>query len=84
MENIQALRCQRIPGSFVHHGCGLSFICPCGCGGESYLRRAPVCCGPSWDFCGSLDRPTLSPSIYNVAMPCQWHGFLRGGEWHPC
>jgi hypothetical protein len=84
MASIQALRSQRVPGSFVHHGCGIAFICPCGCGRESYLRRSPVECGPSWDFSGTVDAPTLEPSIYNAGMPCQWHGWLRAGYWQPC
>ena len=89
MLSVHELRCQRLPGSFVHHGSGIAFICPCGCGRESYLRRrschcATCCHGPSWEFSGTLDAPTLFPSIHNVRMPCRWHGWLRDGHWHPC
>ena len=82
--SVHELRCRRIPGSFVHHGSGIAFICPCGCGRESYLRRGPCCCGPSWEFSGTADAPTLFPSVFNIRMPCQWHGWLRDGHWQPC
>lgn len=32
--------------------------------------------GPSWNWNGSLDAPTLSPSLHAVG---HWHGFLKAG-----
>lgn len=60
------------------------YCCPCGCG-----RRAPLTCGekfkpsdgPSWNWNGSLERPTLQPSVNHVD---HWHGWLIDGEWKSC
>ncbi|MEG4641420.1 DUF6527 family protein [Paracoccus sp. APAP_BH8] len=64
---------------------GITFICPCGCGEESYLPvNGSGRPGHSWDWDRELEYPTLSPSIHNTGMPCRWHGWLRRGEWVAC
>jgi hypothetical protein len=40
MYNIAELRAEKIDGSFVYQGSGISFICPCGCKNESYLPKS--------------------------------------------
>lgn len=60
------------------------YCCPCGCG-----AIAPITVGngfkpgdaPSWNWNGSLDRPTLSPSVHHVG---HWHGWLTDGVWRSC
>ena len=60
------------------------YCCPCGCG-----RRAPLLVGekfkpedgPSWNWNGSLDQATLTPSVNHVD---HWHGFLTDGAWRSC
>lgn len=64
---------------------GFACRCPCGCGKEMWLPvRAPHV-APSdratWDWDGNETEPTLSPSVYNTGLPCQWHGYLRNGSW---
>jgi len=58
---------------------GIAFICPCGCGNESYLFLDGI--GPAWEWNGSKDAATLTPSVFNTGMPCRWHGWLRDGYW---
>lgn len=87
---IPGLREQRIAGSIWYREregsvWGIAFVCPCGCGNESYLpidRQGHP--GPSWDWDGDRERPTLTPSVFNTGMPCQWHGWLTGGDWISC
>jgi hypothetical protein len=61
------------------------YCCPCGCG-----RTAPLMVGngfkpqadyPTWNWNGSLDKPTLQPSVHHVG---HWHGWLRNGVWESC
>ena len=60
------------------------FCCPCGC-----RRIAPLTVGrefkpddsPSWSWNGSLEAPTLSPSVHRVG---HWHGHLVDGMWESC
>lgn len=80
VESITALRSARLAGSFVPHGRRIAFICPCGCGCESYLPLGRSD-RPRWEWDGNLDAPTLIPSVFNSGMPCQWHGYLTAGEW---
>lgn len=65
--------------------CGIAFVCPCGCGQDSWLpvngHGRP---GPSWEWDGNREAPTLNPSVFNSGMPCQWHGWLRAGMWVSC
>ena len=92
VDDIHELREQRIAGSieytvtrFGGPVAGIAFVCPCGCGTEGYLpvggHGRP---GPSWEWDGNRYAPTLSPSIFNSGMPCQWHGWLRAGVWVSC
>lgn len=61
---------------------GIAFRCPCGCGGESWL---PVCRGErGWEWNGSVEAPSLTPSILQAGMACKWHGFLTNGEFVSC
>jgi len=60
------------------------YVCPCGC-----ARRAPLLVGldfkpedgPSWNWNGSLDAATLTPSVNHVD---HWHGWLTDGKWRSC
>lgn len=60
------------------------YCCPCGCG-----RRAPLNVGvgfkpeggPTWNWNGSTEAATLTPSVYHVG---HWHGWLTDGEWRSC
>ncbi|TPM41530.1 DUF6527 family protein [Mesorhizobium sp. B2-3-4] len=62
----------------------LSYCCPCGCG-----RLAPLLVGngfkpaesPSWQWNGSREKPTLTPSINHIG---HWHGYLTDGVWRSC
>ena len=58
---------------------GFQFICPCGCGNESWLPFGTAEGG--WTFDRNLEAPTLWPSVNNTGMPCGWHGWLRNGQW---
>lgn len=73
-------------------------VCPCGCG-ERYrlpIRRAGEV-REGWDWNGSIDKPTLGPSIRHHTAArdrgrpeagrgsqkttVHWHGWLRDGVW---
>lgn len=58
------------------------FVCP-GCKGLSALALRPVVDGSaqSWDWNGSTDAPTLTPSINHVGC---WHGWLTDGNFTAC
>ncbi|WP_323780117.1 DUF6527 family protein [Thalassovita sp.] len=87
--NADTFRATRLPGS-THFNlvnapkgeAALWFFCPCGCGAPVRLRvgmkRKPPH-SPSWDWNGSVQNPTLSPSVNR--LDCGWHGWLRGGYW---
>lgn len=61
---------------------GVAFRCPCGCGHESWL---PIGRGErGWEWNGSEDAPTLTPSILQSGLPCKWHGFLTNGKFVSC
>lgn len=87
--NVDAFRSQKLPGSthfdMVHAPPGeakLWFWCPCGCGGLVRLRvglRSKPPQNPSWEWRGSVENPTLNPSVNR--LDCGWHGWLRGGYW---
>lgn len=58
------------------------FRCPCGCGDFSRIRvgrDAKPAQSPSWNWNGSLNEPTLVPSVNQ--LKCGWHGWLRDGYW---
>lgn len=80
----------RIAGSFrigeVDEDGELSFwyCCPCGCKAVAPLlagKQFKPQCGPSWEWNGSTDAPTLHPSVHHVG---HWHGWLRDGCWVSC
>jgi hypothetical protein len=64
---------------------GFAFRCPCGCGQESWLpvrqEKEPEIGRSTWLWDGNETEPTLTPSVFQSGLPCQWHGFLRNGEW---
>lgn len=62
--------------------CGIAFLCPCGCGHQSWL---PLQDRPSvsWRWDGNREAPTLIPSVL-MTTPCRWHGWLRSGVWVSC
>lgn len=57
------------------------YRCPCGNG---QLRSVPIATGEkqahAWQWNGSVEKPTLTPSI-QVVGDCGWHGFLTDGVW---
>lgn len=55
----------------------MAFVCPCGCGHVGHLAFEPDP-SPSWQWDGNLEKPTLSPSVW---QPGHWHGWLRAGVW---
>lgn len=61
------------------------YCCPCGCGAAGVLNVGngfkPQTSRPSWNWNGSLDRPTLTPSVWHKG---HWHGFLTDGVWRSC
>lgn len=62
----------------------LMFVCPCGCGDVISVAVCPppapaAAAGrPCWAWNGSIERPTLTPSIQYTAG-CRWHGWLVDG-----
>lgn len=71
---------------FFQSGSGtyLYFNCPCGCKYPSAVRLhrqgEPAPAGVFWEWDGSLQAPTLSPSLRRHT-PCGFHGYLHGGRW---
>ncbi|OHV85966.1 DUF6527 family protein [Ensifer sp. LCM 4579] len=63
----------------------LWYRCPCGCGAAGVLRVGngfkPAIDKPSWSWNGSIEAPTLTPSVHHIG---HWHGFLTEGEWRSC
>lgn len=64
---------------------GIRYMCPCGCGTISALniQLGPNKPGRYWGWNGSLDKPTLTPSIQRLD-DCHWHGYLDTGIWRSC
>lgn len=60
---------------------GLAFMCPCGCGAESYLPLQPSS-EDGWTWDGNMEKPTLTPSV--LQRGCGWHGYLTAGVWKTC
>jgi hypothetical protein len=89
VEDIDALRSEKTAGAIQYRfrgdGAlgGIAFFCPCGCGGESYLPAKGYGHSQEWEWDGNREAPTLTPSVQQVGG-CQWHGWLRGGEWVSC
>lgn len=74
-------------GKWVKNASGqivaLRFVCPCGC---KAVGAVPVFEGynrDTWDWNGSLEKPTLTPSVQRMDA-CRWHGYLTNGEWRTC
>lgn len=73
-------------------GVGVGCDCPCGCGKELYVPFSnPLDSGPQIDRQGwirtgdTFETLTLSPSILRMDPGgCNWHGFLRYGEFREC
>lgn len=83
----EELRQDKVPGSYYPviradgSVAGFKFLCPCGCGNESWLHFKCDDGLGGWTMTGDIDSPTLTPSVFQTGMPCKWHGWLRGGEW---
>lgn len=87
--NVNVFRAQKLPGS-THFDlinapegeAALWFFCPCGCGAlvrlHVGLKEKPTH-SPSWNWNGSVENPTLAPSVNR--LDCGWHGWLRDGYW---
>lgn len=58
------------------------YVCP-GCATMGSIAIRPVVAGSaqSWDWNGSVESPTLTPSINHVGC---WHGWLTNGEFISC
>ncbi len=83
----EQFRAENKPGSFfvtlpdANSERGFWYRCPCGCGRQGRLavgENFKPSDGPSWNWNGSTERPTLRPSMNHVD---HWHGFLTDGEW---
>ncbi len=79
-----------IPGSFRIDGpdedgdYDFYYCCPCGCGSIGLLfvgKNVKPAVSPSWTWNGSLEKPTLHPSVHHIG---HWHGWLRDGVWESC
>lgn len=61
------------------------YCCPCGCGAITPLNAGrqfkPDDGHASWNWNGSAEAPTLSPSVWHKG---HWHGHLKGGVWTSC
>lgn len=69
----------------MQHPVAMWFICPCGCGNRARIAVAKdtkPATSPSWKWNGSLNDPTLEPSVRQLV--CGWHGYLRDGYWESC
>ena len=85
----------RVPGSILRNslvdkddqpeaGEHWYYACPCGCGRAGGLNVAEgkkPAYSPSWQWNGSTDAPTLTPSVHHIG---HWHGFLTAGMWVSC
>ena len=60
---------------------GMVFCCPCGCGVVGAIpfdTEFNSDSGPKWKWNGSVQKPTLNPSIQKTST-CRWHGYLTDG-----
>ena len=88
--SIHQLREELVAGSYCYRAfregeapAGMAFICPCGCGSESWMAfegsNQP---GPCWKWNGNDLSPSLTPSVKQIN--CGWHGWLKDGYWEVC
>jgi Family of unknown function (DUF6527) len=85
--SIQKLRQESLPGSYLYRAfrdgaepAGMAFICPCGCGNESWMAfEGSAQPGACWQWNGNDLSPTLTPSVKQRG--CGWHGWLTNGYW---
>jgi hypothetical protein len=60
------------------------YCCPCGCRAVAPLiagNKFKPADGPSWEWDGSTEAPTLTPSVWHKG---HWHGHLKAGVWESC
>lgn len=68
-----------IPGQYAFMEDGRALLCRCPCGCDTCIRLPIV--GPyAWAWNGSIDRPTITPSIRQLTG-CHYHGHLTAGVW---
>jgi hypothetical protein len=84
-ESTEEFFAQQTPGAFYikKGGRRIHCECPCGCGGFMNLPihlegETPTVTSWWWD--GNYDKPTLRPSIRDMAA-CRFHGHLTEGVW---
>lgn len=66
----------------------MPFKCPCGCGDVFGVSLKPAVAN-GWEWNGSQECPTLSPSVLCYDSKADrrvehWHGYLRNGIWESC
>jgi Family of unknown function (DUF6527) len=75
------------PGVFNFSDSMIYCNCPCGCGSGMvlpiYRSGEPKPGKTAWEWNGNEERPTLKPSIRDMAT-CYFHGFLTDGVWSFC
>lgn len=64
------------------------YVCPCGCGslgpltvGNGFKPDNENGTIATWNWNGSIDKPTLQPSVHHRG---HWHGWLTDGVWRSC
>jgi hypothetical protein len=81
---------RRIPGSYrftepdADGELSFWYCCPCGCKAVAPLiagKGFKPSAGPSWQWNGMVNTPTLEPSVNHIG---HWHGWLRNGVWESC
>ena len=84
-DDYEKFRAAKLPGSFFITETAETrwfwICCPSGngdfdrlCVGDKFKPGT----SPSWSWDGSLDNPTLHPSVNRQGV---WHGWLKGGYW---
>ena len=57
----------------------VNFMCPCGCGSQTYTPIRKRKHGPAWNFKEDKDGPTITPSIRFIGG-CKAHFNITNGK----